>query len=67
MKITYGIIPEDDFGYIYICESKNFHRCGESCQFVSYDPVMPTEIIKIYYRDFKDCFEYINKEGDKTK
>lgn len=62
MKIFYGVIPEDDYGYIYVCDASGFVRCTDTCQYVSYTEVKPIEIIKIYYRDFKKCFEY---EDDK--
>ena len=66
MKIYQGIIPEDDFGYIYVCDSSTFHRVEDTCQYVSYERVIPLEIIKIYYKDFKNCFEYI-EESKKFK
>lgn len=62
MKIYHGVIPEDDFGYIYVCDSRDFVRCSDTCQYVSYNEVKPIEIIKIYYKDFKDCFEYVREK-----
>lgn len=63
MKIFEGVIPENDYGYIYVCEAKHFEQCDNSCQYVSYRTIRPIEIIKIYYKDFKDCFEYVKKEN----
>ncbi len=62
MKISYGIIPEDDYGYVYVCDANGFVRCADTCQFVSYAEVKPIEVIKIYYRDFKECFEYVEEQ-----
>lgn len=68
MKIFYGVIPEDDYGYIYVCDAIDFVRCEDTCQFVSYTEVKPIEIIKVYYRDFKECFEYVDEQQkDNTK
>jgi hypothetical protein len=61
MKIYDGVIPEDDYGYIYVCDARGFENRRDDCQFVSYTDVVPIEVIKVYYRDFKDCFVY---EGD---
>ena len=36
MKIYGGVIPEDDYGYIYVCSADSFVRCSDTCQFVSY-------------------------------
>ncbi len=59
MKIYDGVIPEDDYGYVYVCDASSFTNPKEDCQFFSYSDVVPLEIIKVYYRDFKDCFQYI--------
>lgn len=61
MKIYNGTIPEDSYGYIYVFDSKNFKQCSDTCQYVSLDKIEPTDIIKVQYCDFKDCFI------DKTK
>ncbi len=61
MRIYDGVIPEDAFGYIYVCDARSFENRRDDCQFVSYTDVVPIEVIKVYYRDFKDCFVY---EGD---
>ncbi len=60
MKIYYGVIPEDDYGYVYICDASDFSRCEDTCQYVSYNEIKPIQVVKIYYRDFKECFEYID-------
>lgn len=65
MKIFQGVIPEEDYGYVYICDACDFIRCADTCQFVSYVDVKPIEIIKIYYKDFKECFEYIDNNYKK--
>lgn len=68
MKITYGIIPEDDYGYVYVLDANNFLKCNGTCQYVSYNQMYPIEVIKVYYEDYKDCFEYIKTlEQKKTK
>ena len=66
MKISYGTIPEDEYGYIHVCDAKDFIKIGkgESCQYISYKEIKPIEIIKIYYKDFKDCFVYIEAEDN---
>lgn len=61
MKIYSGKIPEDSYGYIYVFDSKNFEQCNDTCQYVSFHKVNPIDIIRVHYRDFKDCFV------DKTK
>ena len=60
MEIYNGVIPEDDFGYVYVCDASSFDRCGDTCQYVSYTDVTPIEIIKIYYKDYMECFEYVD-------
>lgn len=67
MKITRGIVPEDDFGYIYVCDARCFSQCEDTCQYVSYESIKPLEIIKIYYKDFKDCFLYIDENKSEKR
>lgn len=66
MRIFNGVIPENDYGYIYVCAASGFVRCADTCQYVSYTDVLPIEIIKIYYRDFKECFEYVDVQQRNT-
>ncbi len=54
-----GSIPEDSTGYIHVCKSANFHRCGEGYQWVCYEEVTPVDIIQVYCKDFKDFFEFV--------
>lgn len=61
MKIYSGTIPDDSYGYIYVLDSEKFKQCNNTCQYVSFANVKPIEVIKVQYRDFKDCFV------DKTK
>ena len=58
MIISKGVVPEDESGYIYVCDATEFSRCGDTCQYVSHKEVVPLEIIKVYYKDFKECFVY---------
>ena len=67
MKIFYGVIPEDDYGYVYVCDAKDFVQCDDTCQLVASTNVTPIEVIKVRYKDFKQCFEYINNEHIKQK
>ena len=58
MKIYDGVIPEDDYGYVYVCLANGFENRRDDCQFVSYTDVVPVEVIKVYYKDFKEYFLY---------
>lgn len=31
MEIYNGVIPEDDYGYVYVCDAGSFDRCGDTC------------------------------------
>ena len=59
MKIYDGVIPEDDYGYVYVCDAKTFRNPREDCQFFSEEDVVPIAVIKVYYRDYKECFVYV--------
>ena len=65
MKIYSGeIILEDAFGYVYVCDASKFQRCQGTCQFVSYEHVVPLEVIRVFYKDFKDQFIYVDENDE---
>lgn len=61
MKIYNGTIINDSYGYIYVFDSEKFKQCNNTCQYISFTKAKPIDVIKVYYRDFKNCFV------DKTK
>jgi hypothetical protein len=69
MTMENVIIDENIFGYIYVFKNNGDFKNEpiDSLQYKSYKDLIPIDIVKIYYKDFKEYYELKNYISPKTK
>ena len=58
--VNLGTINEDAYGYVYIFDASNFERVSGSSQYISINDQKPIDIIKVYFKDYKNLFIFEN-------
>ena len=55
------ILNEDAYGYVYVFEKTNrMIKDNGDYQYRCYEELVPIDVVKIYFKDYKKYFEYIN-------